>query len=238
MTVDVFLVITVLLSLLTLGTAILYHRRIRKAREEYEAAKGVVGDIIISFNKQLKVQDERLTDIAQKTYALSSKSDETEKTIRGFDQQLVELATKVKTASEKEQTALLRLDDDEKKMEELHSVQKDLLKKVEVLDRVEREMPPMPEANIEAVIPIKRERALAPLTETELTVLETLAAGGDKTAPEINKNLQLSREHMSRLMKKLYVNGYLERNTQKIPYTYRIKEEMLRILKKKAEGEV
>ena len=118
----------------------------------------------------------------------------------------------------------------------LRATKPDLVKKIEVLDKVERELSVMPEEKIEAVIPIKRERALAPLTETELTVLETLAAEGDKTAPEINEKLQLSREHLSRLMKKLYVNGYLERNTRKIPYPYRIKEEMLRILKKKTEG--
>ena len=231
---DAFLVITVLLSLLTLGVAILYYRRIRRVREEYEAAKGVVGDIVISFNKQLKTQEERLTGVTQKTYTLSSKREEVERRIKSGEQQLEELATKVKAASEMEQAVLLRLDESDKKREELSAVQKEILQKIEALDKVERKLSAMPEAKIEAVIPIKRERALAPLTETELTVLETLAAEGEKTAPEINEKLQLSREHMSRLMRKLYVNGYLERNTQKIPYPYRIKEEMLRILKKKA----
>lgn len=234
---DGFLIITVLLSLLTLGAAILYYRRIRRVREEYEAAKGVVGDIVISFNKQLKVQEERLTGVARKTYVLSSKSDDVKRKIKSGEQQLAELATKVEAASKREQAVLLKLDESEKKREELRAVQKEILQKIEVLDKVERELSAMPEAKIEAVIPIKRERALAPLTETELTVLEMLAAEGEKTAPEINEKLQLSREHMSRLMKKLYLNGYLERNPQKIPYTYRIKEEMLRILKKKATGE-
>lgn len=234
---DVFLVLTVSLSLLTLGVAILYYRRMRRVREEYEAAKGVVGDIVISFNKQVKAQEERLTDVAQKTYVLYSKSDEVERKMKSGEQQLSELATKVEAASKREQAVSLRVDESEKKMEELRAAQKDVLKKIEVLDKVERELSAVPEAKIEAVIPIKRERALAPLTETELTVLETLAAEGEKTAPEINKKLGLSREHMSRLMKKLYVNGYLERNTQKIPYSYHIKEEMLRILKKKAKSE-
>jgi len=33
-------------------------------------------------------------------------------------------------------------------------------------------------------------------------------------------------------MKKLYEEGYLDRDTHKIPYTYRIKEEMRSLLKK------
>ena len=36
---------------------------------------------------------------------------------------------------------------------------------------------------IQTVIPIRKERALAPLTETELMVLETLAREGEKAAP-------------------------------------------------------
>jgi len=47
----------------------------------------------------------------------------------------------------------------------------------------------------------------------------------------------LSREHTARLMKKLYEAGYVERETKKIPFEYRIKNEMKKLLKK-AESEV
>jgi DNA-binding IclR family transcriptional regulator len=62
--------------------------------------------------------------------------------------------------------------------------------------------------------------------------LEILAEEGEKTAPEIKDRIKLTREHTARLMKKLYEEGYLERDSGKIPYAYRIKEEMLKILKK------
>ena len=74
---------------------------------------------------------------------------------------------------------------------------------------------------------------MAPLTETELAVLEVLAKEGDKTAPEMRERVRLTREHTARLMKKLYEDGYLERDTRKMPYAYRLKEEMLKILKKR-----
>ncbi|HDD70352.1 MAG TPA: MarR family transcriptional regulator, partial [Candidatus Bathyarchaeota archaeon] len=67
---------------------------------------------------------------------------------------------------------------------------------------------------------------------TELTVLEMLSSEGPKTAPEIKERIKLSREHTARLMKKLYEEGYLERDTNKIPFKYRIKKEMEKILKK------
>jgi len=67
-------------------------------------------------------------------------------------------------------------------------------------------------------------------------VLEILAAEGRKTAPEIRERVELTREHTARLMKKLYEEGYLERDVQKIPYAYSIKKEMQKILKKESKA--
>jgi DNA-binding MarR family transcriptional regulator len=80
------------------------------------------------------------------------------------------------------------------------------------------------------VMPIKRDRALAALTETEVAVLEFLSSEGPKTAPEIKEKVQLSREHTARLMKKLYEEGYLERETGKLPFKYSVKKEMEKFL--------
>jgi DNA-binding MarR family transcriptional regulator len=64
-------------------------------------------------------------------------------------------------------------------------------------------------------------------------VIEIIGKEGEKTAPEIREKINLTREHTARLMKKLYKNGYLERDTHKMPYVYRLKEEMQKILKKR-----
>ena len=79
---------------------------------------------------------------------------------------------------------------------------------------------------------IKRDKALAVLTDTEITVLEMLYKEGAKTAPEIKERVHLSREHTARLMKKLYEEGYLEREAGKIPFRYTIKKEMEVLLQK------
>jgi DNA-binding MarR family transcriptional regulator len=89
-----------------------------------------------------------------------------------------------------------------------------------------------PELKMEPVIPIRRDKAMAALTDTEIAVLEMLVAEGAKTAPEIKERVQLSREHTARLMKKLYEEGYLERETGKIPFKYNVKKEMENLLKK------
>jgi DNA-binding Lrp family transcriptional regulator len=63
-----------------------------------------------------------------------------------------------------------------------------------------------------------------------------LASEGAKTAPEIKERVRLSREHTARLMKKLYEEGYLERETTKIPFKYSAKKEMEKLLRK-SEGQ-
>ena len=82
------------------------------------------------------------------------------------------------------------------------------------------------------VMPIRRDKAIASLTETEVAVLEFLSAEGPKTAPEIKEKVQLSREHTARLMKKLYEEGYVERETGKLPFRYSVKKEMEKLLRK------
>jgi DNA-binding MarR family transcriptional regulator len=89
-----------------------------------------------------------------------------------------------------------------------------------------------PEIKGESVIPIKRDKAMAALTDTEIAVLEMLSSEGPKTAPEVKDRVHLSREHTARLMKKLYEEGYLEREVGKIPFRYSIKKEMEKLLKK------
>jgi DNA-binding Lrp family transcriptional regulator len=59
-----------------------------------------------------------------------------------------------------------------------------------------------------------------------------LTAEGPKTAPQIKDRVKLSREHTARLMKRLYEEGYLERETGKIPFKYSVKKEMEKLLKK------
>jgi CTP-dependent riboflavin kinase len=129
---------------------------------------------------------------------------------------------KLAEVSETEKKLNIDIEDLKKRIDDLAKPQEEITK--QALE--------IPEAKIEAAIPIKREHALARLTETELRVLEIIADAGEKTAPEIKDLIKLTREHSARLVKKLYEEGYLERNTAKTPYAYRVKEEMLKFLKK------
>jgi len=65
---------------------------------------------------------------------------------------------------------------------------------------------------------------LASLTPTERQTLEILRREGPKAAPELGKRLKKSREHTSRLMKKLYLEGYVDRESNRAPFRYKLNE--------------
>lgn len=232
---NLLLLASILLFAVTVIAATLYYRRIRGLREKYEEARDVVGDVVISFNSQLRACEKKLDAVSHRTDVLSSDYEETRREMREHQDLLKKLATEDDTYSGLEKKLLTQIQDVNKRVDALASAQKEVAEKLTEVERLEQRLsatPKVERVKIDAPIPIKRERALAPLTETELLVLRSLADNSPKTAPEIREEIKLTREHTARLMKKLYEEGYLERSTQKIPYTYRIKKEMSKLLGK------
>lgn len=218
----VLLVSAIFLLVLTSVTTVLYYRRIKEAKLKYEEAKDAVGDVVISFNKQLQRHEEQLEKSSYRVEGLSAKNEKNVIKIEELSKQTNDLASKVAGASDMQDRLMKDIEDVKTRLNDIKKTQEEIAKQISEA----------PEVKIETAIPIKREHALAPLTETELHVLEFIAEGGEKTAPEIRDLTKLTREHSARLVKKLYEEGYLERDTRKAPFKYRVKDEMLKILKK------
>jgi len=232
---EVALALTIFLLALTIIFSFLIYRKLRYVKEEYINAKNVIEDIIVSFNRQLDRQNERFESITSKLDSTHFKVESLERKLDEYDGKFKKVEEEVSNLVGIKDEVSTRLDGFEKKLGDLEVQQKkfeETLSEFESLEvsnpRVEYE-----EAEDVAPIPIRREKVLSRLTDTEISVLEILANEGAKTAPEIKDRIKLTREHTARLMKKLYEQGYLERDTSKIPYSYRVKEEMLRFLKKK-----
>jgi chromosome segregation ATPase len=200
----------------------MYYRRIKEVRVRYTEAKNVVGDVVVSFNKQLQRHEEQLEKVSYRVEGLTGRSENIVAKVDELGKQTDGLASKLISVHDAQNLLATDLDVVKARLNDLKKAQED----------VEKHIAETPEAKIEAAIPIKRERALEPLTDTELHVLEFIAEAGEKTAPEIRDLTKLTREHSARLVKKLYEEGYLERDTTKTPYKYRVKDEMLKILRK------
>jgi predicted DNA-binding transcriptional regulator len=163
---------------------------------------------------------------------LSSQNEKVLRITRKFERSLKHLSERVKGIPEAEQKVFSETHDLVEKLHLVVDTQEKLTKKLKKLEKVVLKPSVKPESGIETVIPLKKEKALEPLTDTEFRVLNVLATDGKKTSPEIQNEIRLTREHTARLMKKLYQKGYLERDIKKIPYVYWIKQEMLKLLKK------
>lgn len=229
---EILVVLVTCLSVATVAAAIEYYRYLRRAQREYERAKAAVDDIVLSFNRQFKREAEKLEVIAYKVESIASKTSGTLDIAKDFGKRMDAVEMKAKADVESAGRVVERLDYVEGRLRDVGTSQETITRKLADLEEKARQMPVAPETGLEAVIPIRREKAMAQLTDTELSVLEMLASEGPKTAPEIKERVKLSREHTARLMKKLYEEGYLERETGKIPFRYSVKKEMEKLLKK------
>jgi DNA-binding MarR family transcriptional regulator len=230
---DFLLLVTSVLLFVTISALLLYYRRIKTLRQEYERARGVVEDIVVGVDSQFQRQQDRVLFVAQKVEATSLENRKVVTKIEECERQLADFTKVVGEVPQIEEKVSGQLEEMRSEVKGIKDAQDKVIKKLVEVEKIKQEAYYVPEAKIEAAIPIKREKALEPLTETELMVLETIGKEGEKTAPEIREKIGLTREHTARLMKKLYKDGYLERDTHKMPYIYRLKEEMQKILKRR-----
>jgi len=221
-----FMVSMVFLAL-TIATLLIYFRRIRQASKAYEEARNAVEDIVISFDKQLSRQEEQIGGAVRRIESQTGRDDRLSRRLDDQEHRIASglagLNAKVAGIPDVE-SVKTTLSDLQQRVEGLSKAQEEWAKRATVVS----------EAQIEAAIPLRRDQALAPLTVTELRVLEFISTSpsGERTAPEVKQMINLTREHTARLMKKLYEDGYLERRSEKTPFAYRVKEEMLKLLKK------
>ena len=225
------ILLSVLLGII-LVSAVEYYRQVRKAQREYEKARGAVEDIVLSFNRQLKLEANKVETLGYKIEAAVSRTDGATRKADGLDGMMRALESKVSADSEERKSISTRLVELEKRTSDFVASQEAITSKIATLEQQANQFKSAPETQFEGVMPLRRDKAMAQLTNTEVGVLELLVSEGAKTAPEIKERVKLSREHTARLMKKLYEEGYLERETEKIPFKYRVKKEMKNLLKK------
>ncbi len=234
---DPYVSVSAILLLITGITAGIYLIKLKKVLREYKSAKEVIEDIIISFNGDLKEHEKNMDAIEKRLQETIIEMEHIKSINKQDDRKLEEIMEIKEIISD----IMKKVDDLSSKISDIYNKYKQMKETVSIfetkLEKIEDSIQSKlrEESEVRAAIPIKKEKALANLTETELKVLQILAKEGEKTASQIREKINLTREHTSRLMKRLYSRGYVERNTDRLPYVYRIKEEMLDFLLKKEE---
>ena len=223
---EIFSAVCVVLSVLLFYILIVHYRRLKEGSKEYSKAKTVLDEIVFSFSKDLRQQEGRTQDIALQIERLEH---ENRMVKERMDSEMAEVNTGLASLNEGQENLRTTCETLRRDVASLASRQSDIPRKLDELKPFGEAATPTHSA-AELPMPIRRERALAPLTETEVRILELLTSQGEKTAPQIQRVVELSREHTARLMKGLYLQGYVERRTDRIPYSYRLKKEMSSLL--------
>ncbi|MEM1514474.1 MAG: helix-turn-helix domain-containing protein [Candidatus Bathyarchaeia archaeon] len=217
----ILMFIYAILFSITSAFFLIYFKRLKSINLEYTRLKRAFEDIIFSFNKDLQKIEGQIQEISGRISAEGAR-DEMRSLFDYLKSKLDELIGFKERVSAEIDKLLAKYNEIENKVGNLKVIGN------------ERKLRFYDDRSEEYLLPkLKENKPLAPLTATELRVLEILASEGEKTVPEIKDRIGLTREHTARLLKSLYERGYVERVSNRIPYVYRLAREMDEIIKKK-----
>jgi len=206
---------TLMLFAVTTIASFIYYKRISQAREEYEESRDIVKGIMNGFTRQIL----RLTD------AISNfESDAAEANIAA--NQALEVSKEAVEASksgiDERRLITQKLENTEKSIEEIRN---------EIQELSKRPAPRLQTVPINAPIPLQQKDVLDQLTPTEFNVLTLIDELGEVSVPEIREKIEKTREHTARLLKKLFDKGFIDRNTNSMPYRYHLRKEIMELVK-------
>jgi chromosome segregation ATPase len=210
-----FLILVVILSYKS-------YYKIIHATKEYNESKQLVSNIIFTFRKRIDEQNEKIDNSTYDIEELQSSIENSKKQEKYFQERLNNLITSVISTvltDKKLVDNLLIIND---KIVKLKSTDEVLYDSIESLKKEQKE------ALIKPILKLPPDQGsnLVKLTRTERQVIQILLSEGAKTAPMIMEAIGKTREHTSRLMKKLWQEGYIERDTNNMPFTYRPTKEL------------
>jgi hypothetical protein len=204
---------------ITTAAAFIYYWKIKQAQEEYEESKDYVRIITLGFSRQIKKVSELLTGIEVNSSDASLKASEALR--------ISEDAMKIAKNGEKERL---------KFSSKFNETDKNLLQiREEIQNLAKRPVITSKRIDVDAPIPLKQEAVLDRLTPTEFEVLSIIEDLGEGSVPQIREKIQKTREHTARLLKKLFENGFIDRNTNRMPYRYSIRKEIKDLIHQQKE---
>lgn len=210
---------TACLFTVTLAASFIYYKRIKEAQMEYESSKDVVRSLVLGFSGQVTRLSQRIKGIEEGSNVAQDAASEALKISH-------EAIDEARRGGEKALKIEGRLEESENAMASMKEEMKRLSARPAVT---------VPLKTVDAPIPLGQDAVLDQLTETELDVLTMIEELGEGSVPEIRDRIGKTREHTARLLKKLFDNGFIDRNTSSMPYRYNIRKEIRELIKQQRE---
>lgn len=240
---NLILTLPIIIFSFMLVTIFIFYSRISEADNEYKKAKNLAGNIATDYSKKIRPQEEGINFVAERVEDFSSESKKVLSKVANFERQFAKIGNVAKKGFQSRKNLMMGVETLKKDIEQTVETQKLIEKKLEVTEvRVRQRIEEIKKASLrqprtgskqEILMPIsiKKEKALANLTEYQIKILEVLASEGEMAAPQMKNKIGITREHTARLMRRLADEGYAERDMRKLPYVYRIREEAREIIK-------
>jgi len=200
------------------------YAKVSKADAEYRGAKGIIQALVENFTNRMKAQNLRIEEALNAAQMASSVASSAYERAQGQTEYISSLQNGMETSLKAQTVIAKNLVTLKEKLLEVVGRHEELQKQIKSLDDRYRGL--LPEVEKPVVLPVEGEIALSRLTPTEMHILEILTAEGSKPAPELRNVIGKTREHTARLMKKLFSEGYVERESGTLPYRYKVNEKI------------
>lgn len=225
----IFLFIFVFFISLTITFLIRYSNLLKLAQTEYERAKNVLSGIFLAFNREQHIQSEKVDQLGFQIEITQSDTEKLVNRILRIENQIQNLFDIIKSNPQayKEVTSSVNLI--KKDISVISEKQENILNQLNSLNKKTQEI----RKEEKSLGEIEEEHPFSRLTETESVILQFLINEGTKTSSDVEAKIEKTREHTARLMKKLWQEGYIERDTHRIPYVYHVNEKLRKIDLKK-----
>jgi DNA-binding MarR family transcriptional regulator len=210
---------TACLFTVTLAASFIYYKRIKEAQMEYESSKNVVRNLTLGFSGQVTKLSQRIKGIEEGSNVAQDAASEALK----VSHQAID---ETRRSGEKTLKLEGRFEENERAIASM----KEEMKRLSLRPSVT-----VPMKTVDAPIPLRQDAVLDQLTETELDVLTMIEELGEGSVPEVRDRIGKTREHTARLLKKLFDQGFIDRNTSGMPYRYNIRKEIIELIKQQRD---
>ena len=221
-----------MLWLSTLSFTNLYVRRLRAVAREYSESRLIIESIVATSKHRSDQLSREIKNLEAQIKGTQASADQMISATSQLSERVEETLKALQKSNPPEQGILDNIFRLQKELERLRDAQVSLEARLSVAT---------PRAPHTANTLIRTPRDESPeaqettLTETENIVVQFILSEGPKTAKDVEQKIGKTREHTARLMKKLWQEGYVERETHRIPFTYRAAEPLKSLDKRSTE---
>jgi len=206
--------IAVLIVVLFLGSRTV--RAFRQSKQAVAESASLLTIIVSSLTSRVQASESLVSDFRVKLEAFDERTSHVEMEQSNFRASYLQVLRHLQDVLSNDKRLILELEQMKGKLSTIQQPR--------ILVRNE------PSREQVASLPVPSENFLANLTPTERHTLDILRREGGKSPPELGRRIKKSREHMARLMKKLYLDGYVDRESNHPPFRYKLNDKVDSIL--------